>query len=50
MIVLGLLIGLILGLLARGRITRLIDVRLRWVGLIFAAVFGVLALLAILVP
>lgn len=37
MIVLGLLGGLILGLLAGGRITRLIDVRLRWVGLIFLA-------------
>ncbi len=37
MIVLGLLAGLIAGLLGRGRIGRLIDVRLRWVGLIFVA-------------
>lgn len=37
MIVLGVLLGLTLGLLARGRIARLIDVRLRWVGLIFVA-------------
>jgi DHA3 family macrolide efflux protein-like MFS transporter len=37
LIVLGLILGLILGLLAGGRIGRLIDVRLRWVGLIFIA-------------
>lgn len=37
MIVLGILLGLVLGLLARGRLTRLIDVNLRWVGLIFVA-------------
>ena len=37
MIVLGILFGLVLGLLARGRLTRLIDVNLRWVGLIFIA-------------
>ena len=37
MIVLGILLGLILGLLARGRLTRLIDVNLRWIGLIFVA-------------
>ena len=37
MIVLGIAFGLILGLLARGRLTRLIDVNLRWVGLIFVA-------------
>src|SRR3954451_23097849 len=37
MIVLGIALGLILGLLARGRITRLIDVHLTWIGLIFAA-------------
>ena len=39
MIILGIALGLILGLLARGKITRLIDVHLRWVGLIFLAVF-----------
>lgn len=38
MIVIGLLGGLVAGLLAGGRISRLIDVRLRWVGLIFLAV------------
>ncbi len=37
MIVIGLLTGLVGGLLARGKIGRLIDVRLRWVGLIFLA-------------
>lgn len=37
MIVLGLLFGLLAGLLVGGRIGRLIDVRLRWVGLIFLA-------------
>lgn len=37
MIVLGILLGLALGLAAHGRLTRLIDVRMRWVGLIFAA-------------
>lgn len=37
MILLGLLGGLIGGLLAGGRIGRLIDVRMRWVGLIFIA-------------
>ncbi|HWH24275.1 MAG TPA: MFS transporter, partial [Candidatus Limnocylindria bacterium] len=37
MIVLGLLIGLGAGLLAGGRIGRLIDVRLQWAGLIFLA-------------
>ena len=37
MIVIGVALGLALGLLARGRIARLIDVRLRWVGLIFVA-------------
>ena len=37
MIVLGLLIGFVGGLLAGGKIGRLIDVRLRWVGLIFLA-------------
>lgn len=37
MILLGLLGGLVLGLLARGSISRLIDVRLRWVGLILLA-------------
>ena len=37
MIVIGIAVGLILGLLARGKITRLIDVRLTWVGLIFVA-------------
>ena len=35
--VIGLVIGLIGGLLATGKIGRLIDVRLRWVGLIFLA-------------
>jgi len=39
MIGLGLLAGLILGLLARGRLARLIDVRLKWAGLIFLALF-----------
>ena len=33
----ALLVGLIAGLLAGGKIGRLIDVRLRWVGLIFLA-------------
>jgi len=37
MIVLGLALGLVLGLVAHGNIVRLIDVRLRWVGLIFVA-------------
>lgn len=37
MIVIGLIVGLVGGLLAGGRIGRLIDVRLRWVGLIFLA-------------
>lgn len=37
MIVLGLLLGLFAGLLVGGRLGRLIDVRLRWVGLIFVA-------------
>jgi MFS transporter, DHA3 family, macrolide efflux protein len=36
-IVLGLLIGLIAGFMLGGQIGRLIDVRLRWVGLIFLA-------------
>jgi MFS family permease len=37
MIVIGVVLGLVLGLLARGRLARLIDVNLRWVGLIFVA-------------
>ena len=37
MIVVGLTLGLVGGLLAGGSISRLIDVRLRWVGLIFLA-------------
>ncbi len=37
MIVLGILAGLVAGLVAGGKIGRLIDVRLRWVGLIFLA-------------
>ena len=37
MILLGLLVGFVVGLLLGGRIGRLIDVRLHWVGLIFAA-------------
>ena len=37
MIVSGIALGLVLGLLARGRITRLIDVNLSWIGLIFLA-------------
>lgn len=37
MIVLGLLLGFVAGLLAGGRIGRLIDVRLRWAALIFLA-------------
>ena len=37
MILLGILLGLILGLAAGGRLTRLIDVRLRWVALILLA-------------
>ena len=37
MIVIGLILGVLAGLLAGGRIGRLIDVRLRWVGLIFLA-------------
>jgi MFS family permease len=37
-ILLGIVLGLTLGLLARGSITRLIDVRLTWIGLIFAAI------------
>ena len=37
MIVIGIAAGLILGLLARGKISRLIDVHLTWVGLIFVA-------------
>ena len=37
MIVIGLVLGLLAGLLAGGKIGRLIDVRLRWVGLIFLA-------------
>jgi MFS transporter, DHA3 family, macrolide efflux protein len=36
-IIFGVLIGLALGLLAHGKITRLIDVHLTWVGLIFLA-------------
>jgi DHA3 family macrolide efflux protein-like MFS transporter len=36
-IVTGLLLGLVGGLLAKGKIGRLIDVRLRWAGLIFLA-------------
>ena len=38
MIVIGLIGGLILGLIAAGKIGRLIDVRLRWAGLILLAV------------
>jgi MFS family permease len=38
MIVIGLLVGLVGGLIAGGRIGRLVDVHLRWVGLIFLAV------------
>ncbi len=38
MIVIGIALGLILGVLARGKISRLIDVHLTWVGLIFIAV------------
>jgi MFS family permease len=38
MIVIGIALGLVLGLLARGRLTRLIDVHLTWIGLIFIAV------------
>ena len=34
----GILLGLILGLLAGGRISNLGTVRLRWVGFLFAAV------------
>ena len=37
MIILGLLLGIIAGVLAGGRMVRLIDVRLRWMGLIFLA-------------
>jgi len=37
LIVIGLILGLVGGLLAGGSIGRLIDVRLRWVGLIFLA-------------
>ncbi len=37
MILLGILAGLIAGLVAGGKVGRLIDVRLRWVGLIFLA-------------
>jgi DHA3 family macrolide efflux protein-like MFS transporter len=36
-IILGIGLGLILGLVARGSITRLIDVHLTWIGLIFVA-------------
>lgn len=39
MIVLGLILGLLLGLALGGRLTRLIDVQLRWMGLIFIALF-----------
>jgi MFS transporter, DHA3 family, macrolide efflux protein len=39
MIVPGLLIGLLVGLLFGGRLGRLLDVRLHWVGLIFLALF-----------
>lgn len=49
MIVLGILIGLLLGLLAGGKISRLIDVHLRWVVLIFLALiyrFGTQLLIA----
>ena len=49
MIVLGILIGLLLGLLAGGKISRLIDVHLRWVALIFLALiyrFGTQLLIA----
>jgi len=38
MIVIGIALGLVLGLLARGKLTRLIDVHLTWIGLIFVAV------------
>ena len=37
MILISLLGGLVLGLAAGGRLTRLVDVRLRWVGLILLA-------------
>jgi MFS family permease len=49
MIVLGIFIGLALGLLAGGKISRLIDVHLRWVALIFLALiyrFGTQLLIA----
>jgi DHA3 family macrolide efflux protein-like MFS transporter len=49
LIVLGILIGLLLGLLAGGKISRLIDVHLRWVVLIFLALiyrFGTQLLIA----
>jgi DHA3 family macrolide efflux protein-like MFS transporter len=36
-IILGLLFGIVAGVLAGGRMVRLIDVRLRWMGLIFLA-------------
>jgi MFS family permease len=36
-IILGLLLGIVAGVLAGGRMVRLIDVRLRWMGLIFLA-------------
>lgn len=39
MIVIGILAGLLLGLASGGRLTRLIDVRLRWVVLILLALF-----------
>ncbi|HVM30014.1 MAG TPA: MFS transporter [Candidatus Limnocylindrales bacterium] len=39
MIVTGLLLGLLLGVLVGGRLGRLLDVRLHWVGLIFLALF-----------
>ena len=49
MIVLGILTGVVLGLLAGGKISRLIDVHLRWVALIFLALiyrFGTQLLIA----
>jgi MFS family permease len=48
-IVLGLLLGIVIGVLAGGRMVRLIDVRLRWVALIFLALlvrFGTEAAIA----
>ena len=37
MLILGVALGLVLGLLAGGRIENLVAVRLRWVGLLFLA-------------